>query len=141
MPNINDILIYNLETSSLWLQISSQVYYHRWLFADPVKPSWCITGLVEPPRSTNQNYCYVKLLPMSILTYFVGYVHLCHLLGAPQHCLCPKVRENLFRIAYPFTHPLIQGTCDITGVVKHYLKTSSNILCDKVCYETIAIAT
>ena len=37
------------------MAIDGQVCFHRWLFADPVKPSWCITGPVGPLGSTNQN--------------------------------------------------------------------------------------
>ena len=66
---------YVLSSSINYLVVDSQVCFHRELFADPVKSSWCNTGLVEPLRSTNQNLCGVKLLPMSILTYAVDCIH------------------------------------------------------------------
>ena len=49
-------------------------------FANPLKPRWCITRPVEPLMSTNQIWWGAKLLPMSVLTYHVECVHLCHLL-------------------------------------------------------------
>ena len=39
-----------------YMAIDSQVYFHRWLFADPIKLYWCITGPVGPLGSTNQNW-------------------------------------------------------------------------------------
>ena len=42
------------------------VCFHRWLFANPVKPHECITGPVGPLGSTNQYCCGVKLLTMFI---------------------------------------------------------------------------
>ena len=51
------------------MAVDSLVCFHRWLFADPVKPPWCITGSADPLESINQNWCDVKLQPMSILTY------------------------------------------------------------------------
>ena len=48
-PNINDTLMHCPETLL-------QICFHRWLFAGPVKPLWCITGSVEPLGSTNQNW-------------------------------------------------------------------------------------
>ena len=112
------------------MAIDSQVCFHRWLFANPVKPNWCITGSVEPLRCTKQNRCGFKLLLlMSVLTYPVDCVHLCHLLRAQHHCLCSNVREGLPSACpstlttptlLPPTCPLIYDTCDITGVVKNH---------------------
>ena len=116
---------------------NSQVCFHRWLFANPVKPHWCITGPVGPLESTNQNWLGANLLLMAILVYPVVCVHPSHLLGAQNHCLCPNGRESPHS-ACPSTptalppptplsptHPLIHDTCDITGIVKTISKTSS----------------
>ena len=65
------------------------------VFADTVKPPWCIAEPMEPLGNTNQNWWDVKLLPMSVLTYPVHCVCLCHLLGTQDHCLCPNGRVNL----------------------------------------------
>ena len=46
--------------------VDSQVCFHRQLFADLVKPSWYITGPVDPLGSTNQNWLGAKLLPMAV---------------------------------------------------------------------------
>ena len=96
--------------------------FHRWLSGDPVKLTLCTTGLVEPLESTNQNWCGVRLLPMSVSTYPVDCVHLCHLLKAQHHCLCPNGREGTIRLAYPLPY---MRHCDITGIVKTISKTSS----------------
>ena len=110
------------------MAIDSQVCFHRQLFANTVKPSWCITGPMEPLGSTNQNWCGVKLLPMLILAHSVDCVRLCHLLRAMHHCLCPNGREGPpSACPPPLTHPpLILDTRDITGVVKTISKTSNN---------------
>ena len=59
-----------------YVAIDSQVCFHRWLFANPVKPHWYITGPVKPLGSTNQNLWGVKLLTVSISTYPMDCVHL-----------------------------------------------------------------
>ena len=92
-PNINDILMHYLETSTVWLYIA-KVCFHRWLFANTVKPHLYITGLVGPLGSTNQSWCGVKLLTMSVLTHPVVCVHVCHLLRGQHHCWCPNGKEN-----------------------------------------------
>ena len=116
------------------MAIDSQVCFYRQLFADPVKPSWCITGPVGPLGSTNQNWLGAKLLPMAILIYHVVCVHRCCLFRAQHHCLWPNSREDLSSTCpptpttpapLPTTHPLISTICDITGVVKTNSKTSS----------------
>ena len=82
MPNINDTLMHGdaLSRNIKYADIGSQVCFHRRFFAKPVKPHLCIIGPVEPLGSTNQNWWGVRLLPMSVLTYTVDCVHLCHLL-------------------------------------------------------------
>ena len=79
----------------------------------------------EPLGSTTQNWYGVKLLPVSVSTYPVDCVHLCHLLRAQHHCLCPNGREDL-PLACPPSHPhslpsLIRDICDITRVATNYL--------------------
>ena len=81
------------ETSATWY-MDIQVWFHRWLFANPVKLRWCITGPVEPLGNDNQNWWGAKLLPMSFSMYPVDCVHLCHLLRTQYHYLCPNCREN-----------------------------------------------
>ena len=120
MPNINDTLMHP-ETSSSYRSA------FRWLFINPVKWHWCITGPVEPIVSNNQKWWSVKLLPMSILTYPVGCVHFCYLAKTQHHCLCPIVKKGSPSVCPPTrtsspppSHPppLIHGTHNITGVVK-----------------------
>ena len=101
-PNINDTLMHCLETSTVWLYIARSVY--RRLFADRVKPRWCITGPVGPLGSTNQSWCGIKLLTISVSTHPVDCVHICHLLRGQHHCLHPNGRENPLP-ACPPTHP------------------------------------
>ena len=116
-----DTLAHASSRNIKYMAIDSQVCFHRWFFANPVKPSWCITGPVEPLGCTNQNRCGIKLLPMSTSTYPVDYIHLCHLLRAQHYCLCSNGREDP-PLACPPTPttfcPLIHDTHDITGVVK-----------------------
>ena len=85
---------YALSTNINCMAIDSQVCFHRQLFADPVKPSWCITGPVGPLGNTNQNWLGAKLLPIAVSIYPVVCVHLCHLLRAQHHCLWPNGREG-----------------------------------------------
>ena len=95
--------------------------------------------------STNQNWCCVKLLPMSMSTYPVDCVHLYRLLRAQHHHLCSNGKEGPPPACPPTltmphcTYHLIHNTCDITRVVKSYLKNQQYILCRRVCYETLAI--
>ena len=113
------------------LAIDSQVCFHGWLFADRVKPSWCITGSTGPLGSTNQNLLCAKLLPMAVLIYPVVCVHSCCLLGTQHYCLCSNSSVCLPSACYPPppshpTHPPpISTICDITGPVKTISKTSS----------------
>ena len=62
-------LMHRPEASTTYLAIDSQVFFHRRLFADPVKLAWCIIGPVWPLGSTNQNWLGAKLLPMAVSTY------------------------------------------------------------------------
>ena len=77
-----------------YVAIDCQVCFHRWLFANPVKLYWTITGPVGPLGSTNQNWLGARLLPMAISIYPVVCVHSCHQLEALHHCLWPNVREG-----------------------------------------------
>ena len=123
--------------------IDSQFCFHRRLFADPLKPSWCITGPVGPLGSTNQNWLGAKLLPMAVLIYPVVCVHPCRLLRAQYHCLWSNGREGLPSACSPAPTtpcPLVSAIHDITGVVKNYLKNLQWILHSKSSYKTVAIS-
>ena len=72
------------------MTIHSRVCFHRRLFADRVRPHWCITGPVGPLGRTNQGWCGVKLLTMSVSTHPVGCVHVCHLLRGRHHSMHPN---------------------------------------------------
>ena len=61
-PNINHALSRGINC----VAIDGQVCFHGQLFADPVKPCWCITGPVGPLGSTNQNWLCARLLPMAV---------------------------------------------------------------------------
>ena len=126
------------------MAIDTQVCFHRQLFADPVKPSWCITGPVGPLWNTNQNWLGARLLPMAVSIYPVVCVYLCCLLGTQHHCLWPNGREGLPSACPPTptthhlppTHPsLISDTHDIMGVVKKQW-----ILHGRVSYETLSVS-
>ena len=79
----------------------SQVCFHRWHFANRVKLHWCITGPVGPLECTNQSWCGVKLLAMSVSTHPVGCVHICHLLGGQHHSIHPNDRFFLPLACHP----------------------------------------
>ena len=63
-----------LDTPNIAMTINSQVYFHRWLFADPVKPWRQITGPMEPVNGSNKDMCGAKLLKTTVSAYPVGYV-------------------------------------------------------------------
>ena len=129
-PNIDDTLMHCPETPSTYMTIDNYVCFHRWHFADPVKPLWCITGLVEPLESTDENWWGTKLLPISVLIYPVDCncvaTSLSPILRTQHHCLYTNDRKICLWLSHPFsplyplppTHPLIHNTHDITGVVK-----------------------
>ena len=66
--------------------IDGQVYFHRWLFADPDKPQkvyyraymMSVNGIIK-------EVCGVKLLPMTFSAYPVDFVCFWHLIKT-QHC-------------------------------------------------------
>ena len=129
------------------ITMNSQAYFHRRLFADPVKPGWCITGPTGQLGNTNQNWLGAKLLSMAVLIHLVVCVHSCCVLGAQHHCLLPNGREGppsacppTYTTARPLppTHPLISAICDITGVVKNYFHNQQWILHSRVSYEILA---
>ena len=111
------------------MAIYNQVCFYRWLFGDPVKRHWYIAGPVKPLGSTNKDSWNAKLLPMTVLTYYVDFVHFCYLLSTQRHCLCPNGRLQL-----P-THPH-----DITGVVRKLSLTSSEYYVrGRDSYKTLAV--
>ena len=111
-----------LSRSVNYVAIDSQVCFHRWLFADPAKLYWCITGPVLL-GSNNQNWWDTKLLPMAVSIYPVVCIYPCCLLRAQHRCLWPNGRENtpLTCLPTPTTPtpshlPLTYNTHDIKGV-------------------------
>ena len=89
--------------------------------------------------STNQNCWDAKLLPMSVSISPVYCVHLCHLLRTQHHCLCPHGRKNPPNYTCTpsaLLSPFIHNTCDITEVIKNYLKNQQWILHGRVSYDT-----
>ena len=99
--NIND----SLSRSINYVALDGQVCFHRRLFADPIKPCWCIT--VGPLGSTNQSWLCARLLPVAVLIYPVVCVHSCRLLR--HHCLWPDGTEGPPRACPPTPttpHPL-----------------------------------
>ena len=91
-PSINDSLIHCPAINCM--AMDGQVCFHRWLFAYPVKPCWCITGPVGPLGSTNLNWLCVRLLPMAVSVYLAVCVHSCRLLGIQHYCLWLNGREG-----------------------------------------------
>ena len=56
-------LMHYPETLHVCLTIDGQVCFHRWLFADDVKPRWCISW----PEGINRASWGTKLLLMAVL--------------------------------------------------------------------------
>ena len=113
------------------MAIDGQVCFHGWLFANPVRPCWCITGSVGPLESNNQNWLCVRLMPMAVSVYPVVCVHSCRLLGTQHYCLWPNGRKGppsacpptpCTPCSLPPTHSFISDTRYITVAVKNYLK-------------------
>ena len=108
-------------------------------FCWPCKATFVHYRACGATGSTNQSWCGVKLLTMSVLTHPVGCVHICHLLRGQHHCQCPNGRENPPpacpppTLPPPMQPPSIHNTCDITGVVKTISKTNGE-------YHTVEIA-
>ena len=107
------------------LAIDSQVCFHGQLFADLVKPSWCITGPTGPLGSTNQNWLCAKLLQwlsQSILWFM--YIPVICWEHSTTVCSLMAVIARLRLATHahhptPLTHPSpISDICDITGPVK-----------------------
>ena len=90
-----DTLMHALSSGINYVAIESQICFHRWLFANPVKPCWCIIGPIGPLGSTNQNWLCARLLPMAVVIYPVVCVHHCRLLRRQHHYLWPNVRQGL----------------------------------------------
>ena len=108
------------------MAIDGQVYFHRQLFADPVKSQRYTTGSVEPANGINKDVIGATLLPMIVLTYPIDWVCFCHLLKTQHCCLCPIGRYNLPLATHPPQPlppiPLLRAICDITVTVKKLLK-------------------
>ena len=90
--------------------IDSQVCFHRWLFADPVKQQRCTAEPVEQ-GGINKDVCmWYQQLQTAANNHFGLYpvycVCFCQLLKIQQYCLCPNAC------------PLICGQCTYT-MCKH----------------------
>ena len=131
------------------MAIHGQVCFHRWLFANRVKPHWCITGPVVPLGCTNQSWCGVKLLTMSVSTHPVGCVHICHLLRGQHYSMHANGKFFPPPACHPPPppHPHPPPTCpppiqcirDITWAIKNYLKTRLCVIHGRDSYWMIAI--
>ena len=65
-------LLLNIKpTYTLVLPRNTKVCFHRWLFANPIKPLRYTTGFVEPVNGFNKDVSGARLLPMTVLTYLV----------------------------------------------------------------------
>ena len=113
------------------MAIHGQVCFHRRRFADRIKLHWCITGPVGLQRCTNQSWCGVKLLTVSISTHPVSCVHICHLLRGQHHSMHPNGSFFPPPACHPppQPHPTpshppapIHDIRDITGAVKSISK-------------------
>ena len=107
-----------------YMSTDSQVCFHGWLFASPIQLHWYITGMWSHWGALIRiggvlNFCQCP----SVLTYPVDCVHLCHLLRAQHHCLCPNGRENLPLACSPT--PLYTTPVTLQGLQKTIAKTSS----------------
>ena len=94
-------LLHYPKIASVWLAIDGHVFFHSWLFADPVKPWKCTTGTVEPVSGINKDMSGAKLLLTTISTYSVNCVRFCHLMKTQHCCLCTIARHNLPLAAHP----------------------------------------
>ena len=76
--------------------INSQVFFHKWLFTNPVKPQKVYyRAYIMSMNGIIKDVCDVKLLPMTISAYPVDYVCSWHLLKTQHCCICPNRRYNL----------------------------------------------
>ena len=120
----------NINNDHALSTLTGQVCFHRQPFADPVNPYWCITRPMGPLVITNQSCCGVKLLTMFVSTHSVGRAHICHLLGAQCHYLCPTGKQCPPSACPPTSpptpppsHPPLHTTRVILqGLRKNYLK-------------------
>ena len=104
--------------------IHSQICFHRRPFANHVKSHWCITGPVGLLGHTNQSWCGVKLLTMSVSTHPVSCVHICYLLGGQHHSMHPNGSFCPPSACHPPHHPTPPPSLPPT----HPLYTRSMIL-------------
>ena len=85
-------------TPSIWLYSRRcQVCFHRWPFANSVKPWRSTIGPVGPVSGINKDVCDYKLLPTTASAYMLSnvFVSVTYILKT-QHCyLCPCERYNL----------------------------------------------
>ena len=110
--------------------IDGQVCFHRWSFANPVKPRWSTTESMGPLMGTNKAAWGVKLLVMTVWSNQVDCGSFCALLKTQHCCLPPCGWYCLPSASHPPPTPSHSPTPinfihDIAGVVKTTTKTSS----------------
>ena len=95
------------------MAIDVQVCFHRWLFANPVKPQRYTTGSVELVNGINKYVSGARLVPTTVPTYPVDRVCFCQLLKT-QHCCL----YNSHLATHTTPHSLLHAICNITVTVK-----------------------
>ena len=70
------------------INVDIQVCFSQAAFLEPVKPSRCTTGPVEPLDGINKGVCGTKLYPTTVSACPVDWDCLCHLLDTQLGCLC-----------------------------------------------------
>ena len=124
-----------------------QVYFHRRLFANPVKPQRCTTEPVRPLDGINKNVDGAKLLLTTTSVYPVDCAYISPLLKTQHHCLCsngrciwPSASHPPLPLPTPLppTNPLIHTIPDITVAVKMLLKIQQCWLANRDSYKTLA---
>ena len=93
---------------------------------------------------TNKDVYVAKLMPMTVLTYAVNYIHFCYLVKTPHCCLCPCGRYSPPLAAQlsptptpPYT--LIYVICDITVAVKKVAENPAMLASQQKQLQTLAI--
>ena len=106
-----------------------QVWFHRRLFANPVKPQRFTTEPVRPLDGNNKDVDGAKLLLTTTSVYPVDCACICPLLKTQHHCLCPNERCNPPSASHPppttpcpppTPHSIIHAIPDITVAVKKF---------------------
>ena len=107
------------------ITIDGQVCFYWRLIADSVKPPGLVNGI-------NKDMTGVKLLPTTVVTCAVDWVHFCHLLKTQHCCLWPYGRFNPPPATHhaPSTYPTPPTLYNVPFMIlqslwKSFSKTSS----------------